>query len=105
MITKLNENGNSGIDTDGVTVNGLEDKELIDTGLSEMEIVCDPTPIGGTGIVIRIEPSAAIGAESFSMLSKNIKTSLVPGVNPLPEIVTVLPAEPLLEDNVIDGMA
>lgn len=72
IITKLKENGNSGIDGGGeVTVNCVEANKLIEFGLSEMEIVCGPSVVDGTGNEILIEPSEATLTESTRVLSKN----------------------------------
>ncbi len=107
MITKLNENGNSGIDGGEVTLNDAEASKLIVSGLLEMEIVCGP---GNTGMpdisvgigtpIMSIKPPVTV-SESTSLLSKNTQTLVC--VKPLPVIVVVLLTGPLSGVSVIDA--
>src|SRR2546428_176320 len=107
IITKLKENGNSGID--GIlftfTVKSAEAKLSQFVGLSEMQIVYLPTVAPwGTGISISIEPVEDTVTESLAKAPKNMRR-LAPGVKPLPEIVTILSIGPIVGLSVIDASA
>jgi len=104
MITKLNENGKSGIDGgEVITLKSAEAKLSQIVGLSETQIVYVIPIVAawGTGISILIEPVEDAATVSLRRSPKNMKR-LAPGVKPLPEIFTDESIGPLVGFSVND---
>ena len=95
MITRLNENGNSGIDGgNGFVVNGIEANEPGQLESTEMLIVVVPDDVIGTFLSIK-PPSPSISTDSEKVPSKHMPR-VAPGVKPPPVRYIASPTVPLL---------